>query len=72
MLLKRRFFGHEHWALQVAILQKQLNLPGTLHRTSQLLSVHPFEKVPIRELLAESNFNPLQPLNYNKLTLWDL
>ena len=30
--------------LMITILHKQLKLPGTLHRTLQLLSVHPFEK----------------------------
>jgi hypothetical protein len=58
--------------LMVAILHKQLNLPGKLYRTLQLLSVHPFEKVPIHELLAESNFNSLQPLDSNQLNLWNL
>ena len=48
--------------LMVAIIHKQLKLPGTLHRTLQLLSVHPFEKVPIHELLTESDFKPLEPL----------
>jgi hypothetical protein len=33
--------------LIIAILHKQLKLPGTLHRTLQILSVHPFEKVPL-------------------------
>jgi len=58
--------------LLVAIIHKQLNLPGTLHRTLQLLSVHPFEKVPLHELLAETVFNSLQPVNSNQLLLWDL
>ena len=47
--------------LMVAILHKQLRLPGSLHRTMQVLSVHPFEKVPIDQLLtnadAGSNIN---------------
>jgi hypothetical protein len=30
--------------VMIAILQKELKLPGTLHRTLQILSVHPFEK----------------------------
>ena len=55
--------------LMVAILHKQLNLPGTLHRTLQLLSVHPFEKVPIHELLTESEFNPMGLVNHNQLLL---
>ena len=58
--------------LLVAILHKQLNLPGTLHRTLQLLSVHPFEKVPIHELLTESDFNPMGLVNHNQLLLWPL
>ena len=49
--------------LMVAIIHKQLSLPGTLHRTLQLLSVHPFEKVPIHELLTETDFKPLEPFD---------
>jgi hypothetical protein len=41
--------------LIITILHKQLKLPGTLHRTLQILSVHPFEKVPLNELLTETN-----------------
>lgn len=58
--------------LMVAILHKQLSLPGTLHRTLQLLSVHPFEKVPMHELLTEIDFKPLEPLNCNQLLLFNL
>ena len=58
--------------LMVAILHKQLNLPGTLHRTLQLLSVHPFEKVPIHELLTESDFSLMSSTNHNQLSLWPL
>ena len=58
--------------LMVAIIHKQLKLPGTLHRTLQLLSVHPFEKVLIHELLTESDFKPLEPQNHNQLMLFDL
>jgi Transposase DDE domain/Domain of unknown function (DUF4372) len=58
--------------LMVAIIHKQLNLPGKLHRTLQLLSGHPFEKTPLHELLAESNRNSFTPLFSNQLTLWDL
>ena len=58
--------------LMVAILHKQLNLPGTLHRTFQLLSVHPFEKTPIHELLTENVFQNSTPLNHNQLLLWTL
>ena len=41
--------------LIIAILHKRLKLPGTLHRTLQVLSVHPFEKVPLTELLMETD-----------------
>jgi hypothetical protein len=58
--------------LLVAILHKQLDLPGTLHRTLQLLSVHPFEKVSLHELLTESDSNTLPSLESNQLMLWDL
>jgi hypothetical protein len=58
--------------LMVAILHKELNLPGSLHRTFQLLSIHPFEKVPINELLTETDFKPYMPPKNNQLMLWDL
>jgi len=58
--------------LMVAILHKQLNLPGSLHRTFQLLSIHPFEKVPIHELLTETNLDSFNPVNHNQLLLWNL
>ena len=58
--------------LMVAILHKQLALPGSLHRTLQLLSVHPFEKMPLHELLMETDCNSLTSLDCNQLLLWDL
>ena len=58
--------------LMVAILHKQLQLPGRLHRTFQLLSIHPFEKVPIHELLTEADFKSYMPQKNNQLMLWDL
>lgn len=58
--------------LMVAILHKQLNLPGSLHRTLQLLSVHPFEKVALHELLTETDFKYPAYSDYNQLTMWDL
>ncbi|MDX2186606.1 MAG: IS4 family transposase [Opitutaceae bacterium] len=58
--------------LMVAILHKQLGLPGSLFRTLQLLSVHPFEKVPLHELLTDADFKTLDGFDSNQLTLWDL
>ena len=55
--------------LMVAIIHKQLSLPGTLHRTFQLLSVHPFEKMPLHELLTETNSDIFEPMNHNQLLL---
>ena len=56
--------------LMVAIIHKEMDLPGTLHRTLQLLSVHPFEKMPLHELLTETDFKPLEHLAHNQLLLW--
>jgi hypothetical protein len=36
--------------LIVAILHKNLKLPGSLRNTLQILSVHPFDKTPLNEL----------------------
>lgn len=58
--------------LMVAILHKELKLQGSLHRTLQLLSVHPFEKMTLHELLTETDPRHLEPINPNQLMLWDL
>ncbi|MCW5555967.1 MAG: IS4 family transposase [Verrucomicrobiae bacterium] len=58
--------------LMVAILHKQLSLPGSLHRTLQLLSVHPFEKVTLHELLTETGFKPADVSDCNQLLLLNL
>jgi hypothetical protein len=64
-------FGESKAVLRrgVWLIHKELNLPGTLHRTLQLLSVHPFEKMPVHELLTESDSKTLEPLNHNQLLL---
>jgi hypothetical protein len=56
--------------LLVAILHKELKLPGSLHRTMQILSVHPFEKVPINQLLADDDAESNAIDNPNQLLLW--
>lgn len=56
--------------VMIAILHKEMKLPGTLHRTLQILSVHPFEKVSLNQLLTETNFNSLTMTNLNQLMLW--
>jgi hypothetical protein len=55
--------------VMIAILHKQLGLPGTLHRTMQILSVHPFEKVPIQQLLTECDPMSAAYNNPNQLSL---
>lgn len=56
--------------LMIAILHKQLKLPGTLHRTLQVLSVHPFEKVPLNELLTEIDHRTFMNQDSNQLDLF--
>lgn len=56
----------------VAILHKELRAPGTLHRTFQLLSIHPFEKVPLAELLTKVDTPCADLSNSNQLMLFDL
>jgi len=58
--------------LIIAILHKQLKLPGTLHRTLQLLSVHPFEKVALNELLTETDHRTFINSDPNQLKLFEL
>ena len=56
--------------LMVAIIHKEMDLPGTMHRTLQLLSVHPFEKTPLHQLLTDPDFRDLDSMNSNQLMLW--
>lgn len=55
--------------LIIAILHKQLKLPGNLHRSLQLLSIHPFEKIPIDQLLIKNEFKIDGASNSNQLIL---
>ncbi len=55
--------------LMIAMIDKQLKLPGTLHRTLQLLSVHPFEKVTLNELLTETDHGSFIDSDPNQLNL---
>lgn len=58
--------------LMIAILHKQLKLPGTLHRTLQILSIHPFEKVPLNQLLMETDHRTFINSDRNQLDLFEL
>jgi transposase len=58
--------------LLVAILHKELKLPGSLHRTLQILSVHPFEKISLHELLMKHEFRNPDTSAPNQMELFDL
>ena len=58
--------------LLVAILHKELKLPGSLHRTLQILSVHPFEKIALHELLMKSEFKKSEAEYFNQMELFNL
>ena len=53
----------------VAIIHKELSLPGTLHRTLRLSSVYHAAYLPVHGLLTEIDFRDLEPLDSNKLML---
>jgi IS4 transposase len=56
----------------VAILKKQLNLPESLHKILQVLSVNAFEKVPLQELLTQPESPTTNYIEHNQLMLFDL
>jgi hypothetical protein len=58
--------------LMGAILHKSLKLPGSLRNTLQILSVHPFEKIPLNELLMKTTSKKPSSQNVNQLELFDL
>jgi hypothetical protein len=47
-------------------------LPGSLHRTLQILSVHPFEKIALHELLMKNEFRKPNGGDFNQMELFDL
>jgi hypothetical protein len=55
--------------LLVAIWKKELNLPQSLHSILQVLSISPFEKVSLRELLTKASSQNAPPHLDNQLTL---
>jgi hypothetical protein len=56
--------------LLIAILHKELKLPESLHRTLQILSVHPFEKIPLHGLFTETPDNFMGTHNFDQMWLW--
>src|SRR5437764_7369415 len=75
----KRFFGTSDNAVKtqvwiavsvyvlVAIIRKRLNLSTSLYGMLQILSVTPFENVPLFELLIESQFDQIAEDHPNQL-----
>lgn len=55
----------------VAIIKKRLNIEISLYTILQILSVTVFEKVPILQLLTDSDYNKDIPVLYNQLNLFE-
>ena len=59
----------------VAIVKKRLHLPASLYEILQILSLTMFEKIPLDQLLAQTNSDQIQPIFDNQLILftqrWD-
>ncbi len=56
--------------LIIAILHKEFNLPGSFHRSLQLLSVHSFEKIPVDQLVTKRESKNNDPSTSNQLMLF--
>lgn len=77
----KRFFGTSENAVKsqvwiavatyvlVAIVKKRLNLDLSLHSMLQILSVTPFEKVPLLQLLTDTAPDPNMPADGNQMIL---
>ena len=54
----------------VAIVKKRLQLSASLYEILQILSLTMFEKIPLDQLLAQTNSEQIQPLSDNQLILF--
>ena len=54
----------------VAIVKKELRLEASLYEILQILSVTPFEQIPLPELLTKVYDPTLNPYDCNQLPLW--
>lgn len=57
--------------LLVAILKKRLDIDNSLYNLLQILSLTLFERTPIKQLLTDSDYNSIDHLECNQLTLFD-
>jgi len=58
--------------LMIAILKKRFQLPQTLNEVLHILSVTPFEKMPISSVFFAKNTKTVPDCNPNQLKLFDL
>jgi len=54
----------------VAIVKKRLQLSASLYEILQILSLTMFEKIPLDQLLAQTNSEQIQPISDNQLILF--
>ena len=57
--------------MQVAIIKKRLHLDASLYTILQILSVTIFEKMPLNQVLSESDYTMVQAESPNQLILFD-
>lgn len=55
----------------VAIIKKRLSIDNSLYTLLQVLSLTLFERIPINQLLIDSDYNSVDSLERNQLTLFD-
>jgi len=78
----KAFWGHSENAVKtqiwiaiatyviVAIAKKRLNLPHSLYEILQLVSVSPFERVPLTRIFANENYQDVKEQLYNQLKMF--
>jgi hypothetical protein len=58
--------------LLVAIARKRLRIERDLYTLLQILSVYPFEKAPLAQVLSAGGYTPIDADIHNQLQLFDL
>ncbi len=54
----------------VAIIKKRLNIPLSLYTILQVLSLTVFERMPLKQILTDVDYNTNNPLSFNQLNLF--
>ena len=55
----------------VAIIKKRLNLDLSLYTILQILSITVFERLPINQVLTDTEYRPHGMVSHNQLNLFD-